>query len=149
MPYYRRTHESGATYFFTVVTYQRRPVFADELAIHLLEQCLQTTMSTLRFVQEAFVVLPDHLHAIWTLPENDGDFSTRWKLIKGSFSHQYQKVKREDVPESLRKKGESGVWQRRFWEHLVRDQTDFNRHCDYPLQSGQTRHGGCAVRLAT
>ena len=144
MPYYRRIHQRGATYFFTVVTYQRRPIFADERAVHLLEQCCQTTMTTLPFLQEALVILPDHLHVMWTLPENDADLSTRWKLIKGKFSHQYQRDKSENITESQRKKGESGVWQRRFWEHLIRDESDFNRHCDY-VHYNPVTHGLAAA----
>ena len=140
MPDYRRAYLKGGTFFFTVVCYRRQPIFKEETAIDLLWQCFQTTMATYAFRIDAIVILPDHLHTIWTLPNNDPDFSTRWKLIKATFSRHYQGHIIEDISESMRRKKEKGVWQRRFWEHLIRDQTDFNRHCDY-IHYNPVRHG--------
>jgi putative transposase len=89
---------------------------------------------------DAIVILPDHLHTIWNLPEGDSDFSTRWRLIKGAFSRQYHGYRAKDLPESMLRKNESGIWQRRFWEHSIRNQEDFNRHCDY-IHYNPVKHG--------
>ena len=133
MPDYRRLYENGGTYFFTVVTYNRRLVFQEDDAVALLRDCLERTMRAHPFVVEAQVVLPDHLHTIWTLPDGDCDFSMRWNLVKGNFSRRYEQYGMEHkvLPTSHQKKREQVVWQRRFWEHLARDQNDFNRLCDY------------------
>ncbi len=90
------------------------------------------------FVIDAMVVMPDHLHCLWTLPENDGDFSTRWGLIKAGFSRQLAATERVSI--SRKSKGERGVWQRRFWEHLIRDELDFERHVDY-IHYNPVKHG--------
>ena len=87
---------------------------------------------------EAVVILPDHLHCIWTLPPGDTDFSVRWNLLKGHFSRSIEKGER--VSYSREKRRERGLWQRRFWEHLVRDQTDFNNHTDY-IHWNPVKHG--------
>jgi putative transposase len=75
------------------------------------------------------VVLPDHLHAIFTLPLSDNDYSTRWALIKTGFSRQIPKTER--INKSRKSKGERGIWQRRFWEHLIRDELDYENHVNY------------------
>ncbi|WP_292929813.1 transposase [Nitrosomonas sp.] len=77
----------------------------------------------------AVVILPDHLHCIWTLPQVDADFSTCWNMLKGYFSRHIAKGERISTGRKSRR--ERGIWQRRFWEHLLRDQIDFNRHVDY------------------
>jgi len=84
------------------------------------------------FTVDAVVILPDHIHCIWTLPEGDDDFSTRWKLLKGYFS------KGMNTP--LKHEGTKAVWQPRFWEHLIRDETDMNRHLDY-IHYNPVKHG--------
>ena len=140
MPDYRRAYLKGRTFFFTVVSYKRYPIFREEAAIDLLWQCFQTTMTIYPFRVDATVILPDHLHTIWTLPDSDHDFSTRWKRIKATFSRHYRGCIIEDVSESMRRKKEKGIWQRRFWEHAIRDQTDFNRHCDY-IHYNPVKHG--------
>ena len=140
MPEYRRFYRNGGTYFFTVVTNRRLPLFRENSTIDLLNQCFQTTLTRYPFKIEAMVILPDHLHTIWTLPENDADFSIRWQRIKGTFSRHYQHRRKTDVSESIVLKGERGIWQRRFWEHLVRDQADFNRLCDY-IHYNPVKHG--------
>ena len=86
----------------------------------------------------AVVILPDHLHCIWTLPEGDSDFSTRWGLIKAHFSRQIAKGER--LSKSREKRGERGLWQRRFWEHLIRDETDYRQHVDY-IHWNPGKHG--------
>ena len=90
------------------------------------------------FRQEAFVIMPDHLHSIWTLPPDDTDFSIRWSQIKGQFSRGIEKMER--VSQSRMKRRERGIWQRRFWEHLIRDDEDFNRHVDY-IHWNPVKHG--------
>lgn len=139
MPDYRRLYQNGGTYFFTVVTYGRNPVFRSEAAIALLKGCLEHVALAHPLVIEALVILPDHLHTIWTLPEKECDFSTRWSLIKGKFSHQCQ-MQPQILSTSRQNKRERAVWQRRFWEHLVHDQNDFNRLCDY-IHYNPVKHG--------
>jgi putative transposase len=94
------------------------------------------------FVIEGWVLLPDHLHCIWTLPEGDADFSTRWSLIKRSVSHFAAEMALDPVlrKASARKRRESTIWQRRFWEHLIRDEADMERHLDY-IHFNPVRHG--------
>jgi len=90
------------------------------------------------FILDAFVVLPDHLHAIWTLPIGDNDFSKRWMLIKASFSRQLPKNER--INKSRVKKGERGIWQWRYWEHLIRDEDDYENHVSY-IHYNPVKHG--------
>jgi putative transposase len=80
---------------------------------------------------DAIVVLPDHLHTLWTLPEDDDDFSLRWRQIKSAFSRAIEKDER--ISNSRLRKQERGVWQRRFWEHAIRDEDDFNRYIDVSI----------------
>ena len=84
------------------------------------------------------VVLPDHLHAVWTMPEGDADFATRWRLIKTNFSRHLSVSER--ISESRYAKGERGIWQRRYWEHTIRDESDFARHVDY-IHINLVKHG--------
>ncbi len=84
------------------------------------------------FIIDAIAILPDHPHCIWTLPPEDADFSTRWRLIKSWFSRLCQVQYQGKVSASRRSKQEKAVWQRRFWEHLIRDEQDFNYHVDLP-----------------
>jgi len=140
MPDYRRAWLRGGTFFFTVVTYKRYPIFEEEATVNLLNGCFQLVMDEYPYKMDAIVIIPDHLHCIWTLPSNDLDFSTRWKRIKATFTRGYAGGKAEVTSESMRKKKEAGVWQRRFWEHRIRDQEDFNRHCDY-IHYNPVKHG--------
>jgi putative transposase len=143
MPDYIRLYESGGTYFFTVVTCIRRPLLRSDSAVSILNGCFKRVMKLHPFTIEALVLLPDHLHTIWTLPSGDSDFSMRWNLIKGNFSRRLRPE--SDNPSVSREKHrEKTVWQRRFWEHLL--QQDFNRHCDYihynPVKHGLVRSPG-------
>ena len=103
---------------------------------------LRTVMKQVKknhpFKIDAMVVLPDHIHALWTLPADDCDFATRWMLIKSGFSR--QQPKRERINNSRQTKGERGIWQRRYWEHLIRDDHDYEKHVDYihynPVKQG-------------
>ena len=103
-----------------------------------LRAAVAATRQRYPFTIDAFVVLPDHLHAVWTLPPGDCDFSTRWRLIKSRFAKALPKQERLSAVRAAR--GERGIWQRRFWEHLIRDETDYARHVEYcyinPLKHG-------------
>jgi putative transposase len=140
MPDYRRAYLKGGTYFFTVVTYKRIPVLKNDSEIHLFNDCLKATMHNYPFRIDAMVILPDHIHTIWTMPDEDDDFSIRWRLIKKRFSRQYLSLNSVLVSESMVKKQEHGIWQRRFWEHLIRNDEDFNVHCDY-IHYNPVKHG--------
>jgi len=127
MPYYRRRFVPGGTYFFTVNLLDRR----DDLLtreIGRLRAAWGYAMRRHPFETVAAVVLPDHLHCIWRLPPEDVDFSTRWRLIKTEFS---RSLPREGDAKTKRRLAERGVWQRRFWEHLIRDDDDLGRHVNY------------------
>lgn len=146
MPEYRRAWLPGGTFFFTLVTNQRRPIFHEERARQILREAfLEGTRKVGPFQIDAICLLPDHLHCIWTLPENDSDYSTRWKVIKAWFSHLYLQQGGSPglMTASKIHKGELGVWQRRFWEHLICDLNDLNRHMDYihynPVKRGLVR----------
>jgi len=146
MPNYRRARITGATYFFTVVTHRRLPILASASAISILHHSFAAVAAHHPFIMDALVILPDHLHCIWTLPQDDGDFSARWRLVKTGFSHACRRPKREPIlPPSLCREDES-PWQERFWEHLIRDEADFNAHCDYihynPVKHGLVRSPG-------
>ncbi len=129
MTEYRRFQQSGASWFFTVNLAERS---GNRLLINRID-ALRTAFNHVKhkhpFKIDAMVILPDHLHCIWTLPEGDSDFSGRWGLIKAHFSRQIEKGER--VTTSRAKRGERGLWQRRFWEHLIRDERDFRQHVDY------------------
>ncbi len=137
---YRRLIIPGGTYFFTVVTHQRRPIFDAPQAIELLREAFRYTLERLPFTIAASVILPDHMHFIWALPVESGDFSTRWKMIKSYFTKNWRPkgVLSESI--SRRRKGEADVWQRRFWEHLIRDERDFSNHVEY-IHYNPVKHG--------
>ncbi|MBA1444760.1 MAG: transposase [Chromatiales bacterium] len=123
MSHYRRAKTIGATYFFTVVTKDRKPWFRSEENIRILREAFRIIIKARPFEIEAAVILPDHLHCIWKLPENDSDYSGRWREIKKRVSRQL------DTRTNAR--GERPVWQRRFWEHQIRDEQDWRNHMDY------------------
>lgn len=142
MTNYRRKKIPGALYFFTVITHERRSLFNENKARNLLNQSIQWVQERHPFTIEAIVLLPDHLHTIWKLPENDSNFSTRWSLIKKRFTQSYCKSVSIDVPlsPSRVKKRECGIWQRRFWEHYIRDEEDFSNHMNY-IHYNPVKHG--------
>jgi putative transposase len=125
---YRRNFIAGGSFFFTVNLAERRLRLLTE-HIDELRNAFRETRRHHPFTIAAMVVLPDHLHTIWTLPEGDADFSTRWRLIKSAFSRNLETGER--ISQSRAAKGERGIWQRRYWEHTIRDETDFTRHVDY------------------
>ncbi len=128
MTAYRRNRVAGGTYFFTVNLADRRQSLLTD-NIELLRQAFRSTRHRHPFAIDAIVVLPDHLHTVWTLPEGDADFPMRWRLIKAAFSHGLDPTL--PISASLSRKQERGIWQRRYWEHTLRDQEDFARHVDY------------------
>jgi putative transposase len=132
---YRRLYKPGGQYFFTVVTHQRRPILVAN--IERLRGAFRHVMTVRPFKMDAVVVLPDHLHCIWCLPENDQDFSTRWSIIKRYFS---TVIDKSNINPSLENKRERGVWQRRFWEHCLGDEDDWRRHMDY-IHFNPVKHG--------
>jgi putative transposase len=150
---YRRAFLPGGTFFFTVVTADRRPAFAEQKNVTTLREAFRTIRLQRPFTLNAAVVLPDHLHCIWTLPPGDADFSTRWRLIKTWFtkhcgldtSSGYATLTR---PTALRSKvdgartskREQAIWQQRYWEHMLRDDTDYRRHVEY-IHFNPVKHG--------
>ena len=137
MPNYRRLRAPGATYFFTVTLADRRSTVLTD-RIDLLRAAFRETLRTAPVRLAALVILPDHLHAVWTLPPGDADYSGRWRRIKGGFTRRLGRPGRRS--DSKRAKGEHGVWQRRFREHGIRDAADFARHVEYCWWN-PVRHG--------
>jgi putative transposase len=128
MPNYRRALVLGGCWFFTVNLLERRnTLLVDRIAA--LRDAMEITRRRHAFVIDAIVVLPDHIHAVWTLPPGDAGFSLRWRLIKSRFAQGLPK--RERLSDVRKARGERGIWQRRFWEHLIRDEADYARHVEY------------------
>ncbi|MCP5159310.1 MAG: transposase [Gammaproteobacteria bacterium] len=134
---YRRARIAGATYFFTVNLADRQSSLLVEY-IDALRETLRHVRREHPFGIDAMVILPEHLHAIWMLPTNDADFATRWMLIKAGFSRQMPPVERRSLSRTT--KGERGIWQRRYWEHLIRDEQDFACHVAY-IHFNPVKHG--------
>jgi len=145
MPDYRRWYLPGGTFFFTLVCYGRRPLFGDPSVCALLGDVMRELRDELPFESIAACLLPDHLHAIWQLPAGDSDYSGRWKEIKSRFTERWLAGGGTELPvsESRRKRGERGVWQRRFWEHTIQDESDLEIRFDYvhynPVKHGYVR----------
>ena len=137
MTRYRRNFIPGGSFFFAVNLAERRSRLLTE-QIDLLRAAFRETRTHHPFAIEAIVVLPDHLHAIWSLPEGARDFATRWRLIKARFSRSFPKGER--ISPSRTSKGERGIWQRRYWEHTLRDERDFAQHADY-IHFNPVKHG--------
>ena len=128
MPNYRRAFVPGGCWFFTVNLLERRKTLLVD-HIDALRAVVAKTRERYPFVIDAVVVLPDHIHAVWTLPPGDADFSLRWRLIKQRFARELPKHER--ISAVRRARHERGIWQRRFWEHLIRDEADYARHVEY------------------
>ena len=135
--HYRRSRTEGGTYFFTVNLADRT---SDLLVreIDALRSVLRTARQRHPFTIVAMVVLPDHLHALWRLPPADADFPVRWSLIKAAFSRRLPQGER--ICQSRKMKRERGIWQRRYWEHLIRDDSDLAKHVDY-IHYNPVKHG--------
>jgi putative transposase len=134
---YRRNFVPGGSFFFTVNLADRRRRLLTE-HIETLRLAFRETRARHPFAIDALVVLPDHLHAVWTLPEGDATFATRWRLIKSTFSRNLSS--NEPISASRAAKGERGIWQRRYWEHTIRDEDDFARQIDY-IHINPLKHG--------
>lgn len=126
---YRRLRVPGGTWFFTVVTDRRQPVLCRTEVLAILGSVLREERQRRPFRIPATVVLPDHLHCLWTLPEGDSDFPLRWRRIKGETARRVALVT-----------GDRRLWQARYWEHLIRDDADFGRHVDY-IHFNPVKHG--------
>ncbi len=146
MPDYRRWHVPGGTYFFTVVTEQRVPIFQDPIGRELLGRAMRKVNEQRPFTTLAIVLLPEHIHCLWTLPPGDADFSDRWKSIKAEFTAGWLGAGGREVKPGRAKiaRGERGVWQHRFWERAVRDGSELDAYCDYihfnPVKHGHVSH---------
>jgi putative transposase len=140
MPDYRRARIKGGTYFFTVKSFERRPILIDKRCRTALRHAIMEVRKTHPFEDLAWVLLPDHLHAIWQLPEGDDNFSARWSLIKKSVTQQCKVWLPPSDSASRRTRHERALWQRRFWEHVIRDDLDLERHVDY-IHFNPVKHG--------
>ena len=162
---YRRVFIPGGSFFFTLVTENRRPLLASAEAVDVLRQAFRSVKAARPFALDAIVVLPDHLHCIWTLPQYDADFATRWRLIKTWFTKHCDPALRSGPGQSLdvalRQKApnatytlkpsraarkEQAIWQRRYWEHALRDETDLARHVDY-IHFNPVKHGHVSAAM--
>lgn len=148
MPNFRRWFEPGGMFFFTVVTYQRLPLFATPSARQLLGDILREVREESPFDTIAVVLLPDHLHCLWALPRGDSGFSERWNRIKGRFTERWIASGHDEaeISHSQRDRRSRGIWQPRFWEHVIRDEIDLEQHFDYihynPVKHGHTTAPG-------
>ncbi|MBL7002871.1 MAG: transposase [Gammaproteobacteria bacterium] len=134
---YKRADVQGGTYFFTVnLANRNNTLLIDE--IDVLREVINKVKKQHPFKLDAMVILPEHLHAMFTLAKNDKDYATRWMLIKSGFSRQIPKL--EQINKSRKIKGERGIWQRRYWEHLIRDEKDYVRHFNY-IHYNPVKHG--------
>lgn len=140
MSRYRRARTEGATYFFTVNTYRRQALLTRPDVRAALRDAIQLVRSEMPFSIDAWVLMPDHLHAIWTLPLGDAAYGKRWGIIKAQVSRRCMHLVRLATAESRIKRHEIDFWQRRFWEHQIRDNLDFERHVDY-IHYNPVKHG--------
>jgi putative transposase len=146
MPDYRRNRVAGGTFFFTVNLRDRHSHLL-VMQIDVLHQAVRQVRARAPFRIDAWVVLPDHMHCLWTLPEGDADFPGRWRAIKIAFAKSLPR----DEPRSpvMARRGERGIWQRRYWEDPIRDDRDFGAHFDYThFNPGQARSGATPYGLA-
>jgi putative transposase len=137
MQNYRRMHVPGGTYFFTVNLLDRKSNLLTS-EINLLRTAVRFVRTERPFRIDAWVVLPDHMHAIWTLPEGDSDYSGRWRAIKKRFAWALPSTEPRSAVQLAR--NERGIWQPRFWEHTIRDARDFTSHMDY-VHFNPVKHG--------
>ena len=137
MPNYRRNYITGGSYFFTVNLLERnKSLLVDHISN--LRTAIRNTKKNKPFEIDAWVILPDHMHSIWTLPEDDSDYSGRWREIKIAFSKSLPKA--EPRKESRINRNERGIWQHHFWEHTIRNEIDYQRHMDY-IHYNPVKHG--------
>lgn len=137
---YRRAFTPRGTFFFTLVTHNRQPVQASAEAVDTLRAAMRTVRQTRPFEIDAIVVLPDHLHCMLTLPPNDADFATRWRLIKTWFTKHCPAHLRPSPGTTRTQRQPQAIWQHRNWEHLIRNEPDYARHIDY-IHFNPVKHG--------
>ena len=137
---YRRAKVEGGTFFFTVVTYNRHQFLCEEENTLILREAFRQVKQQYSFNIDAIAILPNHIHSIWTLPPGDSNFSNRWRLIKNYFTRNCDPKYKGDVSKSRQCKNEQAVWQRRFWEHQIKDDLDFRNHIDY-IHYNPVKHG--------
>lgn len=138
---YRRVRIPGATYFFTVVTYRRAKLLQGSFAVNLFNAAVAKVQERHPFRVEAAVVLPDHIHAIWSLPEGDSDYPKQWRLIKEAFTRAWHRHPSAKFANGFRSdNGEPAIWQARYWEHLIRDERDLAAHVEY-IHFNPVKHG--------
>ena len=142
MSEYRRAYIPGGTFFFTVVTEQRAPLFSDAAARRLLGVVMRQCFLRWDTRVPAIVLMREHLHAIWTLPGGDADYSTRWAWIKKEFTKSWLALggQQQARTASRQRERRCGVWQRRFWEHTIQDEQDLQAHFDY-IHYNPVKHG--------
>jgi putative transposase len=141
MPNYRRADIAGGTYFFTANTLRCVQILTEAPVREALREAIRQTRLTAPFTIDAWLLLPDHLHCMWPLPPGDADFSMHWSTIKRYVSRQCcETFGIDNLSASRIKRHESGLWQRRFWEHQIRDHADFARHVDY-IHWNPVKHG--------
>ena len=138
MPDYRRAWHPGGTYFFTVNLLQRQGNDLLTRHIELLRAVVKSVRQRHPFTIHGWAVLPEHLHCVIELPPDDANYATRWRLIKMEFSKALPRTERLSAVRTRR--GERGIWQRRYWEHLIRDERDYRAHMDY-VHINPVKHG--------
>jgi len=148
MSHYRRAKIHGASYFFTLVTFRHQSIICDAPFHQALRAAIVSVREKRPFTINAWVLLPDHLHCIWTLPPGDADYPIRWSMIKRQVSILCRELYHHPdwLNDSKRKHRESTLWQRRYWEHQIRDEGDFMRHVDYIHYNPVKHH--CCERVA-
>jgi len=141
---YRRAFVPGGSYFFTVVTNRRLKIFINDSSINILREAFRRVKNKRPFKIDAIVILPDHLHCIWTIPDDDRDYPTRWRLIKTWFTKHWKIELQINPGPVLPQISKRNVWQKRYWEHLLQDEKDYRRHIEYihynPVKHGYTKH---------
>ena len=142
MSNYRRSRLAGGYFFFTVVTHERRGILVDEPGRACLKEVWQAVQERRPFDVVALCLLPEHIHCVWKLPKDDADYAKRWSLIKGGFTRRYiaQGGAEAKQSESRREHRFRGIWQKRFWEHRIRNENDLQRHVDY-IHYNPVKHG--------
>jgi putative transposase len=141
MPEYRRAAVPGGTYFFTVKTFERKQILTQEPYRVALRQAIAEVRASLPFESIAWILLPDHLHTVWKLPEGDANFSLRWSLIKQRVTRQCAgDTGSASTTRSQQKRREGTIWQRRFWEHVIRNDADLEQHVNY-IHYNPVKHG--------
>ena len=145
MPNYRRAFVPGGSFFFSVVLHRRRRLFDDRVAVSILGSVFRRCQLRWPFTVNAIVLLPDHLHAIWSLPPGDSEYPKRWGWVKKEFTKRWIEIGGQDyvVSQARKRQRRKGIWQPRYWEHTLEDEEDFERHFDYihwnPVKHGHVR----------